>query len=102
LGKNAQKFLPLLKETPYFPTILWDNAATDMKPNFEILTDNDILLVFPASPSIWKEIEEKLQSIKSKAICVNCDTIVDYLGSVLFPIFLNYSLCPHTLPLRSP
>ncbi|MCL2206526.1 MAG: glycosyltransferase family 2 protein [Fibromonadales bacterium] len=96
LGKIAQKLLPFLKETPYSPTILWDNAATDMKLDFESLTSNDMLLILPASLDILREVKEKLQNIKSEAICVDNDTIIDYLGNILFPVFSeNFYFTPY-------
>ncbi len=50
LGKEAKLLLPLLNGTPLEPTELWDaNADGGLfnKPDFESLSLNDIVLIFP-------------------------------------------------------
>ena len=93
LGKRAQKDLPLIKDTIYEPTVLWDAAADDChdflydikieKPNFDSLLKEDIVLIFPRVQSIIDEISMQLSKTKVGAIYYPDDlqelfTLVEY------------------------
>ena len=92
LGKNADKFLPVLKRTPYAPTVLWDGSAHNSSvydgkkvyfPDFERLTKEDLLLVLPSSLEIQAEVKKKLMKAKSESICAFYDQIAEYFGRIL-------------------
>jgi glycosyltransferase involved in cell wall biosynthesis len=58
LGKAAKRILPMLKETSFQPTELWDANGDGFcvkKPDFESLTESDTVLVFPITDTV-KEI----------------------------------------------
>jgi glycosyltransferase involved in cell wall biosynthesis len=58
LGKAAKRLLPMLKGTSFEPTELWDangDGITVKKPDFESITANDTVLVFPVADMV-KEI----------------------------------------------
>jgi len=61
LGRNAERFLPLLEGTSLEPTELWDVSGGSEKvkcPNIESLSENDIVLILPAmSNDICKSLE---------------------------------------------
>jgi len=93
LGKHAKILLPMLKKTPYYPSALWDDAAHStsyyedtkvVQPDFDMLSEHDILLIFPNSQSLREEIAENLAKKQSKAIMLFQEQIFDFLGSHLF------------------
>lgn len=50
LGKRGKKFLPVLKNTTFEPTELWDkngDGITVKKPDFDSLTKDDLVIIFP-------------------------------------------------------
>ncbi len=60
LGKSAARLLPLLKDSPLYPTELWDvrgDGVDVFKPDFHSLSENDVLLCFPVG-NIEKELKE--------------------------------------------
>jgi len=91
-GYFAQKLIPFLKETPFYPTVLWDESAQASsyhgdihitKPDFNMLNDDDLVLVFPKSLTLQKEIEGALRDQGCNAICVSHNQILGILGNYL-------------------
>lgn len=69
LGRLGQRLCPLLDGTIYEPRELWDKAAglnssisgTEVKqPQWESLNEQDIIIIFPASPAVAAEVEKEL------------------------------------------
>ncbi|MDR3294333.1 MAG: glycosyltransferase family 2 protein [Clostridiales Family XIII bacterium] len=93
MGKVAQKLLPLLMGTPLMPMILWDNAATPdvqpsnaavTKPEFALLTEEDVIIVFPKDISVLTDLQ---QQIKGRAVqCfLRQDEVKRFLEAYYFP-----------------
>jgi glycosyltransferase involved in cell wall biosynthesis len=65
LGKAAKQLLPIFKGTAFEPTELWDangDGFTVKKPDFESITESDIVLVFPVADSV----KELFKNCKAK------------------------------------
>lgn len=60
LGKNAQKYLPLLADTEYQPTELWDingDGLSVRKPDFQSLRSDDIVLILVTREAITEDVK---------------------------------------------
>ena len=93
LGKEANKIIPQLINTEWEPTELWDingDGISIKKPELKSLTEDDILLVFPKTLSIIREIHEALES--SKATVLYNQQISEILPGILFPQIKNVRL----------
>lgn len=94
LGKMASLRVPIIVDTPIKPDVLWDENAKEKdslygipitKPDFNSLTSDDVVLVFPIAHDVVKEMMEPLR------ICA-CHTmddyaLLDYLSYYLYPGF---------------
>ena len=79
-GRAAKQYIPLLAETGYNPTELWDNNGDGYKvriPDIESLTADDLILVFPRTESIISEI---------KTILADTPATVYYSGAIEYLI----------------
>jgi len=93
LGKAAEKIIPQLIGTEWEPTELWDingDGISIKKPELESLTEDDILLVFPKTLSIIREMQEVFES--SKATVLYKQQISEILQGMLFPQIKNVRL----------
>ncbi len=84
LGKRAERVIEWSQGTPLEPDILWDMNAHNgdailgkavLPPNFASLQDNDILIVYPKSPSIVCDVKSSIPAasctLLDTADCVN-------------------------------
>ncbi len=65
LGKNAWYILPQLVGSQYCPTELWDKSGDGYRvklPDFESLTVDDLVLIFPTKKEVVSELNEKLKN----------------------------------------
>lgn len=63
LGKMAQKLLPKLIYTNYFPSELWDVNGDNERvkqPDLDSLTSDDLILVFPINEEVLEVIRDRL------------------------------------------
>jgi glycosyltransferase involved in cell wall biosynthesis len=103
-GFFAKKLLPFLKATPYYPVVFWDRVVRStsyggidvVKPDFDSLIDDDLLLIFPQSSQVLEEYTAKLIKTSSKAVCISHNQIIEYLGNYLFPATNSSNGTDHT------
>ncbi len=60
LGKNAQKYLPLLADSEYQPTELWDlngDGLSVRTPDFKSLQSDDIVLILAKKEAIIEDVK---------------------------------------------
>ena len=98
LGKFGQKDLPLIKDTWLCPTVLWDNEADECefpcviplrKPDFDSLSPDDLVIVFPRSERVLTELRPLLKNTKAGAVLYHSDLSTLYWKASLFPKLLN-------------
>jgi hypothetical protein len=61
LGKNARKYLPLLADSDYQPTELWDingDGLSVRMPDFKSLQSNDIVLILAKKEAIIEDVKK--------------------------------------------
>jgi hypothetical protein len=94
MGKAAKRYLPLLKGLPLMPTILWDRAAPPKaetagvnleKPDFDALSPNDTVLLFPKDTTGLREETELMAS--KKVNILSHSEIREYVYAQCFPQF---------------
>jgi len=86
LGKSAENLIPLIMNTPLEPTELWDKHGdgTNIKrPEFELLSELDLLLVFSAKPEIVREVQMDIKNSDVRVLYKN--EIIDFLSLSQFP-----------------
>ncbi len=79
LGKNAMYILPQLVGSQYCPTELWDKSGDGYRvklPDFDSLTKDDLVMVFPTKKEVVSELAEILRQC---AATVYFSNEVDYL-----------------------
>jgi hypothetical protein len=91
LGKRASRILPLLKETDWEPTELWDKNGDGIsvkKPDIPSLGEGDIVLVFPKTQTVVEEAGAELS--KTGAIILYDQEIAELLTAIavmMYPPF---------------
>lgn len=81
LGTNARELLPLLAETDINPSELWDSAGNGefvITPNWDTVTNDDLILIFPSKKNIVSEILKELKERELKNFILYND-IIRYL-----------------------
>ena len=71
LGRVAQRIIPQLIQTDYFPTEFWDKNGDGIRiktPDFDSLSADDTVLVFPTNPEVVAEIRSNLDKTKVTAL----------------------------------
>jgi len=79
LGKNAWHILPQLVGSQYCPTELWDQSGDGYRvklPDFDSLTADDLVIVFPTKKEVVSELAEILRDCPATAYFKN---EIDYL-----------------------
>jgi glycosyltransferase involved in cell wall biosynthesis len=92
-GVIADRLLPSIYNTPMKPDVLWDiDAGSDcerngikvIRPNFDMLTETDTVLVFLKNAIIAEEICDRLEESRVGNYLCYFD-ILDYLATFYFP-----------------
>lgn len=92
LGKLAGRLLPTLVKTPLRPHVLWDKAAEGGEtregipvtlPDFESITDADMVLIFPAA--VTKEDFIEMAGINKVHSIINYKELFQYAAKMTFP-----------------
>jgi len=106
LGRIAKKYLPLLVQVCDCPVVLWDKAANDAsyfdtiqvtKPDFQALTKEDFLVVFPVSYAVQKEVGDTLEKLGIEISCIYNYQLIDFLSLCLFPFFSANGSCARSI-----
>jgi glycosyltransferase involved in cell wall biosynthesis len=82
LGKNATKYMKLLKDSIIEPTEFWDkdgDGKNVLLPDFSSIDDNDAILIFPSNPDVVNQIQSNI--IKGN---------IFLLSDILTVFFKNY------------
>jgi glycosyltransferase involved in cell wall biosynthesis len=94
LGRGAKGLLPAVLDSPLRPDLLWDAAAQEdsqrfgikvTKPDFDNLTETDIVLVFLKKAQIAEEVSNLLEATAAKGNIYYYYDVIDYLAKTLFP-----------------
>jgi len=79
LGKNAWHILPQLVGSQYCPTELWDKNGDGYRvklPDFDSLTADDLVIIFPTKTAIVSELAERLRDSPA-TVCFKNE--IDYM-----------------------
>jgi glycosyltransferase involved in cell wall biosynthesis len=97
LGKVGKYIIPDLIGTPLEPTELWDRSASPgdvvckipvTLPDYDTLTKEDVVLVFPKEADIKMQLEDTLRSKGAEKILFE-DDINSLVIATLYPQFYN-------------
>ena len=94
LGRASKSLSMPLFETKLKPDIFWDIAANGEiinglpveKPNFPILTENDVFIFLPLNSSVAQQVKPELNKIGVKKT-INHFQLLQYLGECFYPYF---------------